>query len=228
MTPNPPWDGVSGTLIPVTASSTGDRHHASRCPLSPRPPWGSLTALSCSSRSFMVSPRAGGARGGSPSSPTAGMGDVALGPPYIQARWRVALSLVPVPKPGAVPALIPRDGHKEGAEGRDELEPPFTWDTLGHWQRLWVPPVTLGGDSGVGTDVGWPQLGSDGEVCPQEGHAQTTCPFLLWMAALGDTAGDGGHVWGERTWLGDTTVDKGHSWRDTAGNGGHGWGHSYG
>lgn len=149
----------------------------------------------------------------SPSSPTAGMGGVALGPPYIQARWRVALSLVPVPKPGAVPALILRDGHKEGAEGRDELEPPFTWDTWGHRQRLWVPPVTPGGDSEVRTDVGWPQLGSNGEVCPHECHAPT-CPSLLWVAASGDTVGDAGHGWGWETWLrmGDTAGDRGHGW----------------
>lgn len=117
----------------------------------------------------------------------------------------------PCPQAGAVPALIPRDGHKEGAEGRDELEPPFTWDTWGHRQRLWVPAVTPGGDSDMRTDVGWPQLGSDGEVCPHECHAPT-CPSLLCVASLGDMAGDAGHGWGWGTWLGTEDMAGGHNY----------------
>lgn len=70
----------------------------------------------------------------------------------------MALSPVPVPKPGAVPALIPSDGHKEGAEGRDEVEPPLH---LGHPATPGPLQAAAGGDprpprevAEVGGDVG--------------------------------------------------------------------------
>lgn len=94
-------------------------------------------------------PKGWGGAGGSPSSPSAGMGDVTLGPrrsarppSYIQARWRVALSPVPVAKAGAVPALIPSDGRGEGADGRDAVEPPLH---LGHAGTPDPPKAAAGG-----------------------------------------------------------------------------------
>ncbi|XP_048162614.1 protein PAT1 homolog 1 isoform X1 [Corvus hawaiiensis] len=88
----------------------------------------------------------------------------------------MALSPVPVPKPGAVPALIPSDGHKEGAEGRDEVEPPLH---LGHPDP---PEAAAGGGprsprgvAEVGDDVGSEAMR---KLVPHEGHTSLEdCPL---------------------------------------------------
>lgn len=144
---------------------------------------------------------------------------------YIQARWRVALSPVPVPKPGAVPALIPSDGHREGAEGRDELEPPLH---LGHAGTADPLQAAAGGGPRAPrevTEVGWGVgLEAMRKLVPLGGHTVRTCHPLPRVAAAGarlgtgSTAGDtAGTRLGTRLWVWVTA-------RGMAGFGGHGSG----
>lgn len=200
--------------------------------------------MSCSSRSFMVPPKAGGARGGPRPRPPQGWG---MSPSVLAARpgllhpGEVAGGPVPcaVPKPWAVPALIPSDGHKEGAEGRDGVEPPLH---LGHPGTPDPLKAAAGGGPRAPREVtevtgGGCGFGGDEEAdLPRGSHGEDVSPPChVWLQREDGWGRE--HGWGHScgcgsqlgTWLGSGDTTRGDKAVDGVTSGTQlGAGHSYG